>query len=173
MTYTFTETNRGNIIFKTIDKIHTNLFGWQELSTKYPDSIVTDKFYIISHTKSDEDSEGNCYDWYDVKDRYRQIDTTPPLSKSISDNDMMTVDQEYRLSLIEVNMPSTMSEEDKTKPGLYDTLLRMINRGQTDGLDKKIDIFFATGAITPDQYNELLVLLNPTEPEVVTEVKEA
>ena len=85
MTYTFTETDRGNIILKTVDKVHTNLSGWQEFSTEYPDSIVTDRFYIISHTKSDEDSEGNCYDWYDVKNHYRQIDKTPPIAESVSE----------------------------------------------------------------------------------------
>lgn len=42
---------------------------------------------------------------------------------------------------------------------LYRTLKRMIERGQTDGLEDKLDIFFATGKLTEAEYNELLGLL--------------
>ena len=40
---------------------------------------------------------------------------------------------------------------------LYKTLLKLKERnGLTDDLKNKIDIFFATGRITEDQYNELM-----------------
>ncbi|WP_270417309.1 MULTISPECIES: hypothetical protein [Butyricicoccaceae] len=42
---------------------------------------------------------------------------------------------------------------------LYRTLKRMIERGQTDGLEDKLDIFFAAGKLTEAEYNELLGLL--------------
>lgn len=42
---------------------------------------------------------------------------------------------------------------------LYRTLKRMIERGQTDGLEDKLDIFFAVGKLTEAEYNELLGLL--------------
>ena len=42
---------------------------------------------------------------------------------------------------------------------LYRTLKRMIERGQTDGLEDKLDIFFAAGTLTEAEYNELLGLL--------------
>ena len=42
---------------------------------------------------------------------------------------------------------------------LYRTLKRMIERGQTDGLEEKIDIFFATGKLTETEYNDLMVML--------------
>ena len=35
----------------------------------------------------------------------------------------------------------------------------MIERGQTDGLEDKLDIFFAAGKLTEAEYNELLGLL--------------
>ena len=41
---------------------------------------------------------------------------------------------------------------------LYRTLKRMIERGQTDGLEDKLDIFFAAGKLTEAEYNELLGL---------------
>lgn len=42
---------------------------------------------------------------------------------------------------------------------LYRTLKRMIERGQTTGIETKIDIFFAAGKITEEEYNELIGML--------------
>lgn len=42
---------------------------------------------------------------------------------------------------------------------LYRTLMRMIERGQTEGLGKKIDIFFAVGKLSEADYTELMSLL--------------
>lgn len=48
---------------------------------------------------------------------------------------------------------------------LYRTLKRMIERGQTDGIEDKIDIFFAAGKLTETEYNELVKLLHPVTDE--------
>lgn len=42
---------------------------------------------------------------------------------------------------------------------LYRTLKRMIERGQTDGMEEKLDLFYALGKITEAQYTELRNLL--------------
>lgn len=42
---------------------------------------------------------------------------------------------------------------------LYRTLKRMIERGQTSGLEEKIDIFFAAGKLDESEYQELIALL--------------
>lgn len=42
---------------------------------------------------------------------------------------------------------------------LYRTLKRMIERGQTDGLETKIDIFFAAGKLTEEEYQDLTAML--------------
>lgn len=42
---------------------------------------------------------------------------------------------------------------------LYRTLKRMIERGQTSGLEEKIDIFFAAGNLDESEYQELIALL--------------
>ena len=42
---------------------------------------------------------------------------------------------------------------------LYRTLKRMIERGQTDGLEEKIDIFFAASKLTGSEYQELVAML--------------
>ena len=42
---------------------------------------------------------------------------------------------------------------------LYRVLMRLIEKGQTDGLDVKIDVFFAVGKLTETEYNELTAKL--------------
>ena len=42
---------------------------------------------------------------------------------------------------------------------LYRTLKRMIERGQTDGLEEKMDIFFAANKLTGSEYQELIAML--------------
>lgn len=43
---------------------------------------------------------------------------------------------------------------------LYRTLKRMIERGQTEDIEEKIDIFFATGKLTQEEYQELIDMLH-------------
>lgn len=42
---------------------------------------------------------------------------------------------------------------------LYRICKRLIERGQTDGLAEKIDVFYALGRITEAEYKELTELL--------------
>lgn len=45
---------------------------------------------------------------------------------------------------------------------LFRTLKRMIEKGNTDGIAEKIDIFYAAGKLTEAEYTELVALL-PSE----------
>ena len=42
---------------------------------------------------------------------------------------------------------------------LYRTLKRMIERGNTEGMEEKLDIFFAADKLTREEYTELTGLL--------------
>ena len=42
---------------------------------------------------------------------------------------------------------------------LYRTLKRMIERGQIDGMEEKLDIFLASSKITAEEYTELMGML--------------
>ena len=42
---------------------------------------------------------------------------------------------------------------------LYRTLKRMIERGNTNGMAEKLDVFYAADKITREQYTELVALL--------------
>ncbi len=46
---------------------------------------------------------------------------------------------------------------------LYRTIKRMIERGQTNGLEEKIDIFYAANKLTEEEYNTLISALHPAE----------
>lgn len=42
---------------------------------------------------------------------------------------------------------------------LYRVLKRLIALGKTEGLEEKIDVFFAVGKLTEQEYNELVGIL--------------
>lgn len=42
---------------------------------------------------------------------------------------------------------------------LYRTLLRMIERGNIEGMNEKLDIFYAADKLTKEQYEELVAML--------------
>ena len=42
---------------------------------------------------------------------------------------------------------------------LYRTLKRMIERGNTEGMDEKLSVFYAADKITREQYAELVEML--------------
>ncbi len=46
---------------------------------------------------------------------------------------------------------------------LYRTLKRMIERGQTAGMEEKLDIFYAANKLTEAQYAELIGMLSGEE----------
>lgn len=50
---------------------------------------------------------------------------------------------------------------------LYRVLMRMIERGQTEGLQEKIDIFYAAGKLTDNEYEALVAALSPEQEQEV------
>lgn len=50
---------------------------------------------------------------------------------------------------------------------LYHTLKRVIQRGQTEGMEEKLDIFMAASKITTQEYQELMKLMGKVAEESV------
>ena len=73
MKYIFGTTKKGMENLKTIGE-RTNYSGEIQLVTEYDDAIITDICEIVSKYYSAEDIEGNCYDWYEVKNHNRHIE---------------------------------------------------------------------------------------------------
>lgn len=51
------------------------------------------------------------------------------------------------------------NEQEIERAMLYRTLKRMIERGQTEGIEKRLDVFYAAGKLTDDEYSELIGML--------------
>lgn len=73
MKYIFGTTKKGMENLKTIGE-HQNYSGEIQLVTEYDDAIITDTCEIVSKYYSTEDSEGNCYDWYEIANHNRHIE---------------------------------------------------------------------------------------------------
>jgi len=43
---------------------------------------------------------------------------------------------------------------------IYKMLRNMILRGNTEGIEHRIDVFYAAGKLTDTEYNDLIALLN-------------
>lgn len=43
---------------------------------------------------------------------------------------------------------------------LYRTLKRMIEKGNVEGMEEKLDVFYAANKLTLAQYNELIGMMN-------------
>lgn len=64
---------------KTKGDAHTDLTGYINTVREFDDATITDSCMIDRKYKTAEDDEGNCYDWYLIRDHYRMIDKTKPL----------------------------------------------------------------------------------------------
>ena len=64
---------------KTVGPEHPSLEGYMETRREYDDCTITDRFRIVGHYASEEDSEGKCYDWYNIDSHYRIIDKSERL----------------------------------------------------------------------------------------------
>ena len=52
---------------------------------------------------------------------------------------------------------------------LYNTRARLIEKGKTAGMQKKLDIFFANDRLTEEEYKELTELLAAKQKEAADE----
>ena len=73
-------------VLKTKGSTHTDLTGFHQIEHEYPDQTITDNFRIVQKLNSQEDGEGNCYDWYEIDRHYRVTDKTGPLAKQAVEN---------------------------------------------------------------------------------------
>ena len=99
--YTFT-TKHSNEILCVIDTEHIIYTDWQEFIQEYPDSTITDKFYINQLIDSKTDSEGKFYDWYIIDKHYRQIDRIKMVKEETNTN---SADIAYLSMMTGVDIP--------------------------------------------------------------------
>lgn len=86
MEYIFGTTTRNGIEMesvKTIGKTHSNISGNASIVRKYASAIFTDNFTVIEKYRSDEDTDGNCYDWYIITNHNRYVDNFTPAKENL------------------------------------------------------------------------------------------
>lgn len=71
----------GQNTVKTVGDSHSDLQGFCSIMREYPDQNITDNFTVVEKVKSDEDSEGKCYDWYTIAEHYRYVDRTKTIEQ--------------------------------------------------------------------------------------------
>lgn len=91
MEYVF-GTDHKKETLRTKGDTHTNLEGFHEIVRKYPDQTITDRFCIVRKKNSEEDGEGNCYDWYEICNHYRFTDKTRPFQEALDEAKMKLED---------------------------------------------------------------------------------
>ncbi len=79
-------------ILKVKGGSHTDLSGYHQTERIYPDQTITDSYHIVRKLDSQEDAEGNCYDWYEIDHHYRIADKTGPLAQQAAENAAATED---------------------------------------------------------------------------------
>ena len=91
-------------VLRTKGKTHSDIKGFFEVVNKYPDCTITDSFFVVQKYHSDEDAEGNCYDWYTIDKHNRIIDRTPPLKETEALTLELAADHEERLCMMELGI---------------------------------------------------------------------
>lgn len=103
MEYVFGNITKKDVqhqVLKTIDNKHSDLSGKFINTKKYDDTVISDSCEIIEKYHSSEDIEGNCYDWYLIKNHNRTIDKIIRFVDVPKDIKNQIID-EYTLDLIE------------------------------------------------------------------------
>lgn len=68
---------------KTVGAEHTDFSDFIQTTREYPDQVITDRCKVVCKYRSEEDSEGNCYDWYEISNHNRYIDKTGPIKEEV------------------------------------------------------------------------------------------
>ena len=87
-------------VLKTKGDSHTELTG-------YPGEKIADNFRVVRKIDSTEDSEGNCYDWYEIDRHFQQIDRTGPVAEAGAKN---TANIDYLSMMSGIDLPGEDEE---------------------------------------------------------------
>jgi len=93
-------------ILKVKGMAHTDLTGYQEVERKYPDQTITDNFHVVRKLDSQDDTAGNCYDWYEIDRHNRTVDKSGPVAEAGTRN---AANIDYLSMMSGINLPE---EED-------------------------------------------------------------
>ena len=84
-------------VLKVKGDTHTDLTGYHQIEQVYPDQTITDNFRVLRKLDSQEDSEGNCYDWYEIDGHYRLAEKSGPIAEAVAAQQQITAAQDDAL----------------------------------------------------------------------------
>lgn len=94
-------------VLKTKGSSHTDMTGYQQVVRDFPSEKITDNFRVVRKIDSTEDSEGNCYDWYEIDRHFQQIDRTGPVAEAGAKN---TANIDYLSMMSGIDLPGEDEE---------------------------------------------------------------
>lgn len=109
MEYVFGNDGKNETL-RTKNSEHSELSGFVTVRREYPDQTITDSFFVVEKTKTDEDCEGNCYDWYVIDKHNRIIDKSPAMEKLV---EKTNADVMYLSMMTGVDIPSEEDTENE------------------------------------------------------------
>ena len=86
MEYIYGTVQRNGVMvenLKTVGAEHSELTDFIQTTREYPDQVITDSCKIVCKYRSSVDSEGNCYDWYEIDKHIRYVDKTGPIKETV------------------------------------------------------------------------------------------
>ena len=93
------------IILKTVAEAHTNYTGRLTLEQKLGNTRISDTFTIINKYYTVDAPDG-AYDWYYIKDHYREEDRSEEvraqMDQQITDLEIENMEQEQDLTDLEI-----------------------------------------------------------------------
>lgn len=60
--------------------------GFHQIERVYPDQTITDNFHIVRKLKSEEDDDGNCYEWYEIDRHFRATEKARTEAEKAAEN---------------------------------------------------------------------------------------
>ena len=69
---------------------------------QYPSETITDRCRILDKYQTEEDGEGNCYDWYLIDQHYRYVDKTTQVAAETADHDEAIAELTERIVNLEI-----------------------------------------------------------------------
>lgn len=99
--------------------------SFHQLTSEYPDEVITDNFRVVRKIFSKDDSEGNHYTWYEVDQYFRTVDRTGALAEKMNETRGDLADAlcdldiaiDERITALEENLTSLMGLSDEATGG--------------------------------------------------------
>ena len=111
MEYIFGSVSRNGVNMenlKTVGETHSDLSGTASVTRKYADSHITDNFVVVEKYRSEDGTDGKCYDWYVIDRHCRYEDRFTPgivdTEREVTDQDIALLEAEQEITELDLRV---------------------------------------------------------------------